>query len=76
MDCVLCVHFSRPFGTEAEVTHPVAHCSISVLASKEQQNKEELSRQERDSDRGWKSAPCSQSPPWRYMSGHCLKPSE
>lgn len=56
MDCIFCVHFSHAVGTEAEVTHPVVHCSISVLASKEQPNKEELSRQERDSNQGWRRA--------------------
>jgi len=56
MDCVFCIHFSHPFGIEAEVTHPAVHCSISVLASKEKQNKEELSRQESGSSHGWKSA--------------------
>lgn len=57
MDCIFCVHFSHPLGIETEVTHPIVHCSISVLASKEKQNKEELSRQESDSNHVWKSAP-------------------
>lgn len=54
MGCVFCLHFSRPVGTEAEVTHPAVHCSISVLASREKPNKGELSGQERAALReGW-----------------------
>ena len=57
MGCVFCVRFSHLFGIETEVTRPAVHCSISVLTSKEKQNKEELSRQEPDRSPVWKSAP-------------------
>lgn len=64
MDCVCCLHFSHPLGTEAEVTHPVVHCSISVLASREKQNKEELSLQDQGSNQGMDTG------------SHCCSPAQ